>query len=230
MELVDWIVARDREIYLAARAIVDQSKALGVFLDLSLPYAVRTLPVMLVFWWLWFTPSAEDGAPRTRREALLAILVAAPLVMLATRATADLLLPIRARPGFDPALSDAFDGRTAMPSDHAVMWTFIALGLLRTSRLGGAVALIHVVCITTATRVLRGAHWATDVLAGYVSGGLAALLFLPLVEGAVRKGGLVPLFEARPRLGHVMLVLMTFETTTNFDFSRMLAARLVTAG
>ena len=92
----------------------------------------------------------------------------------------------RARPFVDHPkvhLLIAHGKDAGFPSDHATGAFAIAVALLLRHRLGGTVAVVLAVLIAVA-RVVVGAHYPTDVLAGAVLGGAAALL---LYAPAVRR-------------------------------------------
>jgi undecaprenyl-diphosphatase len=128
---------------------------------------------MTVFWWVWFSRSgpAARGSARAR---LCAVLIAVLVALALNRALAS-ALPHRVRPLQAPDLaftapagvpSSAFSDLSAFPSDHAVMFLGLALGVLAVSRLAGSLLLVHACVVVLLPRLYLGLHWPSDLLAG----------------------------------------------------------------
>ncbi len=115
------------------------------------------------------------------------------------------LLVDRARP--PAAMAVHHFGGLAFPSGHATqaaaVWGMVAALTVLSATTRGAKAVVCVVAVTTVlvvgvTRVYLGAHWASDVLGGWLLGGLwtAAVLWLFWLEGPA--GTERPAFSAVP--------------------------------
>jgi undecaprenyl-diphosphatase len=186
--------------------------------------------IMSVFWWYWFRQSDPSTTQRTREHLTCTMLAAA--VGLFTARFLAATLPFRLRPRFEPGLHLAWPaGSTslslvdwsAFPSDHAVMFSALAVGLCFVSRRMGLAALVYTVVIVSVPRVYFGLHYPTDIIAGVALGALAAY---GLNGAAVRRqfAGRVLLWERRsPPVFYVGLFVVTFQFATMFNSVRQLA-------
>lgn len=228
--MVEW-TSLDRALVTWMTETVSRSDALQVLLVLVQPYAARTLPVILLFWMLWFLPRSGELA---RRERLLSVLIVAPFAVLVARLLAAVLLPFRPRPVNSPLLDldpELFPPRmehmSAMPSDHALLFACVATGLMMVHRKAGAVAFAYAVFVTMLPRAFLGFHWPSDLLVGAAVGTGLALLLVPPVTRLVHTSRIVPYFEARPHVGYPLLFLVSYETATMFDYARKIVATFV---
>jgi undecaprenyl-diphosphatase len=124
----------------------------------------------------------------SRRELGLALLVAVTLIVVAVGV--DQAKELTARPRREDAL--VFTTGDSFPSGHAfygtVTYGLLALVAWRSDlassvRLGFAVAMITVIVLIGWSRVALGAHYPTDVAAGW-AGGLAVLAIVAAVARA----------------------------------------------
>lgn len=192
-------------------------------------FAIGAL-VMTIFWWYWFRQSNPATTQRTR-EHLLCTMIASAAALFVARALA-LTLPFRLRPRFEPALhlvwpaapdSLMFMDWSAFPSDHAVMFSALAVGLCFVSLRVGLVLLLLAVLIVSLPRVYYGIHYPTDVIAGL---GLGALFGYCGNASAVsrRFAGRMLLWERRwPQGFYAALFVVTLEFATMFDGVRSAA-------
>lgn len=145
---------------------------------------------MALVWWSW--ARRPDAADVRERRAMLVGAVLATLAALAVNRVLASLLPHRPRPiHLGPDLFTApfgvrtqvFNDLSAFPSDHAVMFVGLALGLLAASRGLGVLAFLHAAVVVLLPRLYLGLHYPTDELAGAA---LAALFVLPALRPRVR--------------------------------------------
>jgi membrane-associated phospholipid phosphatase len=131
--------------------------------------------LMAVLWWLWFQP----GESRTRNRQIILSTVAASLAAILTGRLLAHGLPFRVRPLLAAGLGlripsgvIAGDLRTwsSFPSDHALLFTAFATGLLFISRRLGAVAFLYVLFLIELPRVYLALHYPTDILGGALLG------------------------------------------------------------
>lgn len=180
--------------------------------------------IMSIFWWYWFRQSDPSTTQRTR-EHLLGTMFAAAIGLFAARILA-VTLPFRLRPRFEPALHLVWPAAptslslvdwSAFPSDHAVMFSALAVGLCFVSWRIGLAALVFAIVIVCFPRVYFGIHYPTDIVAGLALGALAAYWMNGV---AVRRqlASHVLAWERRsPQVFYVGLFVITFQFATMFN-------------
>lgn len=133
-----------------------------------------------IIWWEWFRQS--DGQ-EVRREVMLVNLPSCPMVIAIVRALSD-WLPYRERPmhamlGFHlPFTTDRawLQSWSSFPSDHAVLFFHVSMGLWLAHRRMGVAAFAYTTIIICLLRLYTGMHYPTDLLVGALIGiGSAAL-------------------------------------------------------
>jgi membrane-associated phospholipid phosphatase len=144
-------------------------------------------PVLLVVGGIVILGLIARGQPRA------AVLVGAALVVVTVGV--DVLKEVTARPRRDDAL--VLTSGLSFPSGHAlngtVAWGLLALlawrsELARPVRQGLVAAMVAVVVLVGLSRITLGAHYPTDVLAGWL-GGLAVLAVVAVVARTPPGGG-----------------------------------------
>jgi hypothetical protein len=197
------------------------------------------LLIISIFWWYWFRQSDPETRRRTR-EHLLGTMFAAAVGLFTARFLAA-TLPFRLRPRFEPDLHLVWPAAptsltlvdwSAFPSDHAVMFSALAVGLCFVSWRMGLAALVYTIVIVSFTRVYFGIHYPTDIIGGVALGALTAYC----MNGAAVRGLLasrILVWEQRsPQVFYVGLFVITFEFATMFNSVRHLvhaAFRLLAA-
>jgi len=197
--------------------------------------------IMMLFWWAWFA-RGERGDARERasrdRQVLLCTLFACIAAILVGRGLAH-FLPFRVRPAYTPALSfvapygatnEALGMRlwSSFPSDHAMLFSALATGLLMISRPLGVAAYVYWVAVIGFPRIYLGMHYPTDVIGGAALGaGLAWLACQDAVRRPIVRWPLA-LLEARPALFYAAFFLFTAEVGSMFNDLRMLLSMVVT--
>lgn len=216
----------DTELLRFANDWASSSPELSMVLRFFYRDAVKNLLPVLILWGLWF---AKKGEERTaQREVLISVLFLTVFSILAARAMAN-TLPHRDRPihnaesgavMLDWMPDSAFQGMSAFPSDHAVMFFTLATGLFCVSRVAGAVALLHAGLIVCLPRVAIGAHWPSDILAGALFGIVTIVLFLRPLTVLIRKWRFIPFFETREVIAYPLFFLATYEVARMFKSTR----------
>ena len=192
---------------------------------------VKGITIVTVYWYFLFEHSKDKTEAKDveARATLLTVLILVVPAMVVARALAR-LLPYRERPFFDPALhfqwpynvdADQFIRWSSFPSDHAALFSALAMGIFFRSRRAGAAVFAYVVLVTYVPRIYMGYHWPSDILAGFVLGILAAYVALiPAVRGWSKQ-----LYEeCNKHSGWFAagLFLLTYEIGTLFNGPRLL--------
>jgi len=184
-----------------------------------------------LFWYLWFSPAADQNAKLQRQEKLFGAICAVVVGIVVARAMAD-LLPFRPRPFTNPDLHLSVPGDvpptllatwSAFPSDHAVVWFALAVGIYLADKALGVLTFGYA-CFLGIGRVYMGAHHPTDILAGGGIGAGLSILFCssrinPLLYAVVETTQ-----RLRPGWFYACLFLATYEIANLFDEVRLLAA------
>ncbi|MEZ0600942.1 phosphatase PAP2 family protein [Paraburkholderia sp. IW21] len=186
------------------------------------------LPITLL-WGAWFKPTRRV---EWAREMVVATLVSGFLALVVGRLLAY-FMPFRLRPIYDPSVQHFFPfaGSTegflrtwsAFPSDHAVLWGSIAMGIFLIWRWAGVLAFFHCAVAICLPRIYLGLHYPTDILGGAAIG---IVITFVMTRNAVRgrfAPGIVRLFNAHPTTCYMLAFLFCFELATMFDEPRLLA-------
>jgi len=196
---------------------------------------VKGITIVTVYWYFLFEHAKQETEPQEveARATLLTVLILVVPAMVVARALAA-LLPYRERPFFDPALhfqwpynvdADQFIRWSSFPSDHAALFSALAMGLCFRSRRAGAAVFAYVVLVTFVPRIYMGYHWPSDILAGAVLGILVA--YIALIP-SVRRRSKQLYAECNKHAGlfAASLFLLTYEIGTLFDGPRRLLTSL----
>ncbi len=131
--------------------------------------------LMALLWWAWFD---NEGSIRQReaRERIAAFLLGSVACVGGVRLLAA-LLPFRLRPLANPDLGLHFPMEvgdlgdwSAFPSDHAVLFSMLAMCLFTISRPLGLIAALDVALLICFPRVFLGIHHPSDVIVGALIG------------------------------------------------------------
>ena len=137
--------------------------------------------IVSLLWWCWFQTSETQ---EIRRKHLVASIVGGVVAAGVARYLV-VALPFRARPILEPTLHslfptgvnpESFGGFSSFPSDHAALFSAIAVGLFFVSRKAGILGSCWVLLVICLSRVYTGLHYATDILAGAAIGCAIALI------------------------------------------------------
>lgn len=197
----------------------------------SLNPLVKTLPIIAVFWYLWFKRSGSTDGTGAK---IIATFVLGTLSIAVGRVLA-LVMPHSLRPmhqdavpyqlplGMEPGVLSDW---SSMPSDHAVFNFTLAACLFAVHRGFGIWALLHVAIIICLPRIYLGLHWPSDILVGALVGLAIARMALPPMTGLMRRIGVVRWAERAQPAFYVILLLLSFQLATNFNSLRQLFGSL----
>ncbi len=179
---------------------------------------------MVVIWALWFKSDARSQT----RERIISMLFSAFAAIAAGRILA-LSLPFRARPlhqtNFDflpphGMTENLLEGWSSFPSDHAVLFFSLSIGLFFLSRKVGLIAVVYTILFIAFPRLYLGFHYPTDILAGAAIG--IAIAFVGNSEFITRtvSAPAIRWSTLRPGIFYPVLFLATFQIAEMFESTR----------
>jgi len=227
-EIIGFVVGLDRSIILFINGFEGRS---GIFDRLMRLLTgdplIQGSFLFLFIWWLWFGNEESRSEDRVRAiRAALGIVVA----IILARAL-QILLPGRPRPINDPTLPFAapsgldyekLEHWSSFPSDHAVIYSAIAMAIWLKNRRLGALAFAWTLVIGSLPRLYLGLHYPSDVVGGVLLG--MAVGYLTQRVGPPEAVVNAVLFWERrhPQTFYPLAVLFTFELLSLFDDIRHL--------
>lgn len=192
-------------------------------------YTVKGLLLIAALCWIWFVPG-EPGKRNRNREMVIATIASGLLALLVGRLLAH-YLPFRVRPLHDPNVHLHFPETTyteptlrfwsSFPSDHAMLWGAIAMGIFLVYRTLGVFAMLYTVLFVVLPRVYLGLHYPTDVIVGLALGIASTCL---MTRDAVRLRIAAPFLrwlERFPAPTYTFAFILCFELITQFDDIRV---------
>lgn len=192
-------------------------------------YTFKGLLLVPVLWWIWFRPTQRG---EWEREIVIATFASGLVALILGRLLAH-YLPFRVRPIYNPDLHLQFPANTdpeadmrfwsSFPSDHAMVWMSIAVGIFLVSYRLGIPAILYTAIFICATRVYLGLHHPTDVIAGALIGVVVTYV---MTRDAVRRPLAAPFLRwinRWPGVCYAMAFVLCFELVTQFDEVRELA-------
>jgi len=224
--MIETLTQLDRHIFSMINGLSGQSGVADrIVLFVRDSYVVKGVPVMMVWWGLWFShsPSANKN-----RQYLLAGLVAAIAAIFAGRSLA-LTLPFRPRPLHDPEFDvvlpsgmthQTLMGWSSFPSDHAVLFFALATAIFLVHRALGIILFLHAAIVISLPRVFSALHFPGDLLSGALIGiSITLVLLFPLAR-AIDKFGVLPLIERYRHFSYPIIFFIAFQAASMFDSSR----------
>ena len=170
---------------------------------------------VFLFWWLWFRRKPDQAKDR---EFLLLGAIAPLFAVLIARIVAH-ALPFRERPLREAGLnfhlpygmnSEALEGWSSFPSDHAAFFFALAVVFFLVCRRTGILAFAYSILVVCLPRAYLGIHHPTDLVAGAAIGTSVACLTLvaPMRQAVTRP--VLRYFDHNPSLSYGCLSILTY--------------------
>ena len=220
-----WINTFDMSIESHLNRLVNRWRPFDtVMLLLAQRNLLKGAPIVFLCWAAYFEKRHEKDITERRATLVAAVPLAIAAVVVA-RVLAK-VLPFRERPFRTAALhfqmpygmsTERLYGWSSFPSDHAILFVALAVGVFFASRRLGWLALTYTALCIMGPRVYLGWHWPTDVLAGALLGAaFAAGAIIPAYRKFVwRWAGKA--WEFKPGLVAGAVFLICYEITDLFD-------------
>jgi len=183
---------------------------------------VKGGPIVACLWWLWFRP---PSAGPSRRDYVVAMVLTGIVGVLVARGFAATLW-FRERPMVDASqhfvMPYSFNGAdldswSSFPSDHAVLFFSLSMGLFLAHRPIGIAAFAWTIVVICFPRMYLGIHWPTDLIAGAALAIVFTWLGTARVIRDVIRARLLPWAESSPALFYAGMFVVLFEVTNLFD-------------
>jgi undecaprenyl-diphosphatase len=208
--------------------IIGQVVALDLFLVfVQESYLVKGLPATCVL--VMLLASRAEGAAQRRLDVYATIILVFAAIFMGR--VMQMTMPFSTRPlyaeGLDLARAvglgaNALQDDSSFPSDHALMYLTLAASVLMFHRAAGLALMVHALVIISLPRLVLGFHWASDILAGAVIGGVVAVLLQRPLSRWLARGSLPRIEATHPALFHAALFAILCETATMYSGTRKL--------
>ena len=181
--------------------------------------------IIALLWWFWVQTNSERV---DNREQVISTLLSAMASMVIVKAFM-LILPFRARPLHEEALEfiipyggdiELLSGWSSFPSDHAVLFFSLSMGIFLFSKPVGIFAFLYTTLLIALPRIYLGLHYPTDIIAGALLGIVVAYMgHRYLVTSAIVQK-IVHYEVVNPALFYPLFFLFTFQIVQLFDSIR----------
>ncbi|MDB4450965.1 phosphatase PAP2 family protein [Pseudomonadales bacterium] len=193
---------------------------------ISINHLLKGAMLITPYWWLWFREENQEH----NRRGIISILMSCFVAMFLARGLA-LTLPMRLRPihtegiGFNMPIGldrSELEGWSAFPSDHAVLFFALAIGIYFMSKRIGIIALIYTFLMIALPRIYLGLHWPTDILVGAMLGILICYIGFREFPKFKPVKWITDLSYAKPEFFYPAFFLLCYQFADMFSTGRLL--------
>jgi undecaprenyl-diphosphatase len=220
-----WLTTIDMNIESFLNRWVNRWRLLDTgMLALAQRNLLKGAPIVFLCWAAFFEKSNEKNRAESRAKLAASIPLAIAAVIVA-RILAK-ILPFRERPFRTAALhfqvpygmsTERLYGWSSFPSDHAILFVALSVGVFLASRRLGLLALAYTGLFIIGPRVYLGWHWPTDVLAGALLGAAFACIATIAVYREFVWRWVVKAWRSSPGIFAGCVFLLCYEITDLFD-------------
>lgn len=199
---------------------------------ISLNSAFKGLPLMLAFWYLWFSEKPSEF--KHRHILILALLGA--FIAMTVALVVNVAMPFKARPyvndelGLTPLLGLPDKAHSALffvstfPSDTSALFFAISMGMFYVSKRVGAAAMLYTLFVIALPRIYLRLHYPTDVIAGAAIGMLSVTLCL-WADKKLKFGDYFDYLVRRmPAVSYTLLFFVSYQIVDLFFTLRIMGA------
>ncbi|HXR83641.1 MAG TPA: phosphatase PAP2 family protein [Hanamia sp.] len=189
--------------------------------------------VVSVFWFYWFQQDKDIIEKRKKIiNALISCLIAIAVGRLLTR-----VLPFTIRPVLNPDLTDLYpfhavadnlNSNSSMPSDHAVLYLALVMGIYLISKKAGLLSLIYIFAVGLFPRVYLGLHYPMDIFVGGIVGVLITLIYSHLKINNKINQKILNFSTNYPGLFYVLFFILSYQIASMFISMRDMQHYIVT--
>ena len=196
--------------------------------SLSANHLLKGGVLAMLIWWAWFTHA--EGQKRYRKH-IVATLLGCVIAIVFAKAL-GWVLPFRPRPLRAEELNfllpfgeklDILDGWSSFPSDHAVLFFTLSVGLCFVSRSVGVFALMYTTLFIAMPRLYLGLHYPTDILGGALIGATLAVVGNYYLVNTRLIKSIVDWSDSQPQLFYPLFFLVSYQIADLFEGSRAIA-------
>ena len=194
---------------------------------LSINLLKGAVPITMLYW-AWF----QKDQDQVRRRTIFTGTLVAAIITLSIGRLLQLFLPFRPRPLYNPALSlqapkflpnNVLEDWSSMPSDTAMLFAALTLGIWMISRPLGVLSLLHLLVFVVFAKLYAGLHYPSNLLVGAILGFGTSWIVLksPVPE---RLYNFLKTWQSKaPGLFYSGFFLVTLELANMFEGVRSLA-------
>jgi undecaprenyl-diphosphatase len=192
--------------------------------------------VVSLLWFFWFQ-NGEAQQNIIKKKKVVTALISCVCAIAVGRFLAE-ILPFRMRPLLNPDFKFLFpvlsseqsrwlDSASSMPSDHAVMFYALAMGIFLISKKIGILTFLYVSFVVLLPRIFLGYHYATDVLVGAIVGVLITLIFNNIRITDQVDTTVIKFSNKYSGIFYLLFFWLSFQIGTMFNSSRDIVNHII---